>query len=172
MSNHLWYTAQEFVVFALVSDLVTNDDKKALASAISLQPGGQCKPGRVEMPLLVPGCTLASHVGPQSVHFFEVLGINRTFLDEPISDWPNLPTYQKFCKFVKNLPLTNDHTERMIKRTSNYANFGPTKESEFQDYRQLIVPLHEYRVCAQNRRWLLLLNKPKFRIEYLCQHNF
>ena len=47
MSNHLWYTAQEFVVFALVSDLVTNDDKKALASAISRQPGGQCKPGRV-----------------------------------------------------------------------------------------------------------------------------
>ena len=85
------------------------------------------------MPKLVPGCTLASHVGPQSVHFFEVLGINRTFLDEPISDWPNLPAYQKFSKFVKNLPLTNDHTERMIKRTSDYAYFGPTKESKFQD---------------------------------------
>ena len=27
MSNHLWYRAQEFVVFALVSDHVTNDDK-------------------------------------------------------------------------------------------------------------------------------------------------
>ena len=138
MSNHLWYTAQEFVVFALVSDLVTNDDKKALASAISRQPGGQCKPGRVDMPKLVPGCTLASRVGPQSVHFFEVLGINRAFLDEPLSNWPNLPPYQKFCKFVKNLPLTNDHTERMIKRTSDYANFGPTKESEFQDLLQAV----------------------------------
>ena len=29
MSNHLWYTVQEFVVFALVSDLVTNDEKKS-----------------------------------------------------------------------------------------------------------------------------------------------
>ena len=37
---------------------------KALASAISLQPGGRCKPGRVEMPKFVPGCTLASRVGP------------------------------------------------------------------------------------------------------------
>ena len=104
------------------------------------------------MPKLVPGCTLASHVGPQSVHFFEVLGINCASLDEPISNWPNLPPYQKFCKFVKNLPLTNDHTERMIKGTSNYANFGPTKESEFQDLLQLIVPLREYRVCVQNWR--------------------
>ena len=31
--------------------------------------GGQCKPGRVEMPKSAPGCTVASHVGPQSVHF-------------------------------------------------------------------------------------------------------
>ena len=90
------------------------------------------------MPKLVPGCTLASRVGPQSVHFFEVLGINCAFLDEPISNWPNLPPYQKFCKFVKNLPLTNDHTEHMIKRTSDYANFGPTKESEFQDLLQAV----------------------------------
>ena len=45
--------------------------QKALASAISLQPGGQCKPGRVEMPKLVPGCTFASRVGPQSVPFFK-----------------------------------------------------------------------------------------------------
>ena len=48
---------------------------KALASAISLQPGGQCKPGRVEMPKLVPGCTLASRVGPQSVPFFKFKGL-------------------------------------------------------------------------------------------------
>ena len=27
MPNHLWYTAQEFVVFGLVSDLITNHDK-------------------------------------------------------------------------------------------------------------------------------------------------
>ena len=91
------------------------------------------------MPKLVPGCTHASRVGPQSVHFFEVLGINCAFLDEPISNWPNLPPYQKFCMFVKNFPLTNDHTEHMIKRTSDYANFGPTKESEFQDLLQAVV---------------------------------
>ena len=92
------------------------------------------------MPKLVPGCTLASHVGPQSVHFFEVLGINCAFLDEPISNWPNLPPYQKFCKFVKNFPLTNarTYTEHMIKRTSDYANFGPTKESKFQDLLQAV----------------------------------
>ena len=38
----------------------------------------------------------------------------------------------RFHKFAHDLPISNDSTERMIKRTSNYSNFGAKNEDDFQ----------------------------------------
>ena len=50
----------------------------------------------------------------------------------PISTWPDIPSYQKLHKFAHNLPLSNAATERIVKRTYDYANFGGKSESDFQ----------------------------------------
>ena len=55
-----------------------------------------------------------------------------------LSDWPDIPAYKVFCKFVDSFPLTNDHTERAIKRTSDYINFGSKGEQDLQAILQAV----------------------------------
>ena len=78
------------------------------------------------------GVTLASRVTEQSLHFFQALGVGRGFLSEPVTDWSQIPAFLKFCNFVNNFPLTNDASERAIKRTSDYLNFGGRSEEDLQ----------------------------------------
>ena len=67
--------------------------------------------GMVTMDALTESTTLVSRLGPQSWHFFVALQIETEWLSEPVS---------------------NDSTERMIKRTSDYSNFGAENEDDFQ----------------------------------------
>ena len=136
--RHLWYTSEEFVVFALASDLVSKEAKQQVAEEILRQPKGKTKPGKVSMPPLVPGCSLASRIGSQSLHFFEALGVQTQFLSEPVNDWSSIPAYQKFASFVKNVPLNNDHTERIVKRTNDYAEYGSKSEEDYQAVLQAV----------------------------------
>ena len=90
------------------------------------------------MPPLSPGYSLASRVGPQSLHFFEALSIQTYFLQEPVDDWVKIPAFIKFSSFVGNVPLNNDSTERIIKRTNDYAEYGSRSESDFQAVLQAV----------------------------------
>ena len=86
----------------------------------------------VTMDALTESTTLVSRLGPQSWHFFVALQIETEWLSEPVSTWSNNTTYQRFHKFAHNLPISNDSTERIIKRTSDYSNFGTKNEDDFQ----------------------------------------
>ena len=132
LQTHLWYTAPEFVVFSLASPHVPESAKRDLADSILEQPINKLKPGKVKMAPLTHGVTLASRVTEQSLHFFQALGVGRGFLSEPVTDWSQIPAFLKFCNFVNNFPLTNDASERAIKRTSNYLNFGGRSEEDLQ----------------------------------------
>ena len=81
---------------------------------------------------LEPGDTLISRIGYQSHHFFSALHIGVAWLSEPVDTWPDIPAYQKLRNFAKNLPICNDATERMVKRTNDYANYGARSETDFQ----------------------------------------
>ena len=50
-----------------------------------------------------------------------------SFLEEPVSDGNAIPTY-KFVTFVNHIPIVNDTAEHAIRKTVDYANFGPKLE--------------------------------------------
>lgn len=132
LQAHLWYSSPEFIPFALASPNVPDVEKQKLATAILEQPRNQLRPGIVKMNPLKPGVTLASRVSEQTPYFFSALGVGFGFLAEPVSNWPEIPAFLKFRSFVQSFPLTNDHTERVIKRTSDYINQGSKGEDDLQ----------------------------------------
>ena len=83
---------------------------------------------------LTAGATLATRVTDQSPYFFIALGIDMAFLDEPAQDWPQIPAFIKFSNLVNFFPLTNDATERAIKRTSDYIEYGNKGEADLQAF--------------------------------------
>ena len=135
---HLWMSSPEFVVFGLASSKLLDVEKERLAAAILSQPRNELKPGKVAMPPLSQGASLASRVSNQSPYFFKSLGVGFGFLHEPVSDWEKIPAFLKFKAFIDTFPLTNDHTERVIKRTSDYINYGSKKDEDFQAVLQTV----------------------------------
>ena len=88
--------------------------------------------GAMKMTALEPNSTLASRNGEQSPHFFATLRVGYSWLDEPVETWPENPDYQKLHKFAHHLPVDNAATERMIRRTFLYRNYGKRSEDHFQ----------------------------------------
>ena len=119
LQTHLWFTSPEYVVFSLASRHLPDAAKQDLAAAILAQPRNRLRPGKVAMAPLTARATLATRVTDQSPYFFIALGIDMAFLDESAQDWPPIPAFIKFSNFVNCFPLTNDATERAIKRTSD-----------------------------------------------------
>ena len=123
------------------------------SKAIQAIPKDGLRMGPVTMDELTESTTLVSRLGPQSWHFFVALQIETDWLSEPVSCWSNNTAYQRFHKFAHDLPITNDITERMIKRTSDYSNFGAKNEDDFQ----AILPelkKRKFFCCSFLRLWL------------------
>ena len=59
-------------------------------------------------------------------------------MGEPIGSWKEIPAYQRPAKFARNLPVTNDAAERMVKRTTDYVNYGGRSEENFQGTLHLV----------------------------------
>ena len=91
------------------------------------------------MPAQKSGIRLCDRVGPQSHHFFHCLSIEIDFLKQPVESWKDIPAFQKFCHFVDCLPVTNDESERLVRRMVLYANFGPRGEEAFQAQLQVVA---------------------------------
>ena len=62
---------------------------------------------------------------------FATLRVGYSWLDEPIETWPENPDYQKLYKFA-HLPVDNAATERMIRCTFLYCNYGKRSEDHLQ----------------------------------------
>ena len=63
----------------------------------------------------------------QSLHLFEGMGIGTAWLNEPVEDWD-----QTLVGFARRMPISNARTKRMIKRTTDYLNYGGQGEEDFQ----------------------------------------
>ena len=133
LQHHLWYCSEEITPLSLASSLVSTEEKAMIAAAILEEAKTpNLKKGAISMPPLHPGATLISRIGPQSLHFFSALAIGTNWLAEPVTDWESIPAYQKFSTFAHNLPLSNAATERTVKRTTDFANYGARNEEDFQ----------------------------------------
>ena len=104
----------------------------------SLSMNKDSEAGAIKMPPLYHGVRLQDRVGPQSHYLFQALGIGTGFLSEPVNSWAQIPSYVKFSNFVANLQVTNDESERLVRRTVVCASTSPQGEQEFQGQLQMV----------------------------------
>ena len=80
---------------------------------------------------------LSDYIGPDSIGFFTILGLDTDFLEESVKDWAASPTYQAAKAAVKNLPVVNDAAERGVKITSDFLD-SARNEERFQTVLQVV----------------------------------
>ena len=69
---------------------------------------------------------------------FDVLGFDKTWLDQPVANWRDYEGYLEAEKFVKSLLVVNDAAEHGIKLISEYINKLTKDPDERQDLIQVV----------------------------------
>ena len=69
---------------------------------------------------------------------FDVLGFDKTWLDQPVTNWRDYEGYIEAEKFVNSLLVVNDAAERVIKLISEYINKLTKDPDERQDLIQVV----------------------------------
>ena len=104
MKRHSWYLSQELATLALFSDQVSTAQKIRMVETISLERG----PRKLDsLPSSVSDLTV-------SRSFFQTVGINDSFLQQPVETWPDSTVFCEAASFIKNLPCVNDCAERGV----------------------------------------------------------
>ena len=95
--------------------------------------------GKPEFPELeeTESYDISDYIGPDSIGFFTILGLDTDFLEESVKDWAASPTYQAAKAAVKNLPVVNDAAERGVKITSDFID-SARNEERFQTVLQVV----------------------------------
>ena len=127
-SGHLWYLTQEMLPLLLFSPHIPDDVKASVAKAILQSEKSEefvmRKGNGFGRPLFqqtgmyiseVSGRRLEDFVGPDSWKFFQVLGLDSSFLNEPVSSLPSLENWAVASKALNQLQVKNDAAERGVK---------------------------------------------------------
>ena len=114
---HNFFLSEELIVLALCDPLVDSSQKGEIAAKIL--DGGQAH--AIDNVKLKPTFnrnvakeSLSDCVGPNSTLFFQLLDLDRDFLREEPSQWPNNESFQKFETHCKALQCVNDTAERNV----------------------------------------------------------
>ena len=99
--------------------------------------------GKPKLPVLNRGTKLIDLIGSRSWAIFNILEICGSFLWKPTKDWDTDEEYIHYSRYVRNLKVVNDMSERAIRVCALFLN-GLTQDPEqktqmfrvIEDYRQ------------------------------------
>ncbi|KAK0066876.1 DNA repair protein RAD51 3, partial [Biomphalaria pfeifferi] len=80
-------------------------------------------------------------IGSRSHFFFEVLNLDKSFLNLPVEQWPQLEAYQHAKVVARSLKVVNDSAERGIALATNF-NKSLTKKEDEKQYLYQVVESH------------------------------
>ena len=114
MGNHYWYLCGPVVLFALFSNLVSDEEKHKMAmKLLSFDKPTAIKFGKPQFPEKIGLDTVLSDlVTAESWRFFDCSKTDPGFLTRPVEEWKTDDQYLEAEKFVKTLKCTNDVAER------------------------------------------------------------
>jgi hypothetical protein len=158
-SRHFWYLTEELVPLALFSDKLSIQDKQSIMETLlSCKKTEKCKifenrTGSTYGKPSFPALTDCSHsllllAGPDSWGFFKVLKMDVSFLEMPVDQWMNEPSYQMAIKTVKNLRVVNDSAERGVKLGSDFLSAAKIEE-RYQNVLQVWRPSNLYNIFGK-----------------------
>ena len=102
MLRHSWYMSPELATLALFSSLLSDKEKTDLVRTIQADRG----------PHLMKTLPQSFDNLRASKTFFETSNIDASFLDVPVENWSDTPSFQVAAVFVRNLVCINDSAER------------------------------------------------------------
>ncbi|KAK3907392.1 2-succinyl-5-enolpyruvyl-6-hydroxy-3-cyclohexene-1-carboxylate synthase [Frankliniella fusca] len=118
---HLWYLSEELVGFSVFDESLDDAHREEIVQGILNREGTDDSPKKRKLDMRdVPKLVLGGFSTQNTLKFFEILGINTAFFQEPVSNWKNLDTYSNARIIVSKLAVINDHAERAV--------FGETRE--------------------------------------------
>lgn len=97
---------------------------------------------------------LSNFIGPASHLFFDVLGLDKSFLEIEVDKWSVLPSFLEAKKIVKGLKVVNDCAERGIALATTF-NKSLTKQEEQKQYLFQVVENHRKRFPDARKKTLL-----------------
>ena len=87
---------------------------------------------------------LKDFVGSDSWTMFELLEINSSFLNDPVSEWNNCDSYLHGKDVLSNLPVVNDAAERALGlATEMNTNRAPKSKDQKQDRYKVVKAVRE-----------------------------
>ena len=117
MRNHTWYLSERLMGLSLFSKTLDISVKELVSCAILKYRSSSYQNIKEQ---LKPECIsfsnrqLKDFVGAETYHLFDLLKINTSFLNTPVSTWHSDQNYQCALKCVENLSVVNDCSERML----------------------------------------------------------
>ena len=142
MARHSWYLSPETASLALFSDLLSVREKSGLMSNMSATRGPH-------LLKTVPSSTAELRM---SRSFFSTTGIDDSFLDIPVDEWPH-DSYQNAVVIIRNLPCVNDVAERGVALIQTFNT--TTKDEAQKQYLLQVVEQHRKKFSSCNRDSLM-----------------
>ena len=156
--RHTWYITEELTPLALFSSQVEESTKENMRKAIISYKGSKiCKRvglnhggyGKPYLPPISEGNTsIVELVGPESCHFFEILGLPYQFIHSSVSEWQDNCEYLNIRNVVNKIQVVNDAAERGVKLSNDFLHISKN-ELQFQQTLQVV---ENDRFCVPNQR--------------------
>ena len=135
LRRHCWYLTPEAVMFSLVSNKVSTDEKSRMASKLltlkSTIPSSY-KLEKPKFPIVEEKTDLVDLLSSHSFKFFTILGLDSSWLEKNPDKWEEDKDYVVAKEFVKTVKVTNDVAERGVKMAADYATLL-TKDDSNRD---------------------------------------
>ena len=128
---HLWYLSERVVILSLFCPATDPKDLKEMAKGLL-----KCKDKQASTSQDMPSTKkfasvqLKSFVGPDSWTFFELSGVEPTFLSKPVAEWAADESYDKLSTLAKSIKVINDSAERALGMLTEYHLNKITKNEE------------------------------------------
>lgn len=110
---HLWYLTERLVPLSLFGS-ASNTDKKMIAEKLLTYTPCVADVEQFPQAKKYQNKRLRDFVGPDSWTFFKALGVEPTFLKDPVEAWGDNPEFIKLKALAEGLSVTNDCAERAL----------------------------------------------------------
>ena len=143
LARHLWYLSEVTIGMALFDEEMPIDEKKAFVANMKTVGGSENPPSRIKVaPEGMKDMNVASFATKNTEMFFNLLDIDKNFLDEDPATWRDIPSYQAGLKRVKGLVVTNDTAQRGVAVVQEFTRSGRAKQEEQLQFLLQVVEDH------------------------------
>ena len=123
LERHGWYLVEQIIPFALFCNKIDQDLKSQIAAKmLTFSPLSAKEIGKPTFPEIRPETTLPDLVGQKSYLFFDILGIDYSWLNRSPEFWHEELEYKRAEMFARTVKTVNDCAERGVKLISDYAS--------------------------------------------------